>query len=36
VWVHQLEKEIDAEYKFLGIKPEELSDDDLADLLADI
>ena len=35
VWVHQLEKEIEAEYKFLGIKPEELSDEDLANLLAD-
>ena len=35
VWVQQLEKEIDAEYAFLGIEPEVLSDEDLADLLAD-
>jgi hypothetical protein len=35
VWVDQLEKEIEAEYKFLGIEPEELSDEDLANLLAD-
>jgi hypothetical protein len=35
VWVRQLEKEIEAEYKFLGIEPEELSDEDLANLLAD-
>lgn len=33
IWVEQLQREIDAEYKFLGIAPEELSDDDLADLL---
>lgn len=35
VWVRALEKEIEAEYKFLGIEPEVLSDEDLADLLAD-
>jgi len=35
VWVRQLEKEIEAEYKFLGIEPEELSDEDLANLWAD-
>ena len=35
VWVDKLQREIDAEYKFLGIEPETLSDEDLADLLAD-
>lgn len=35
VWVDKLQREIDAEYTFLGIKPETLSDEDLADLLAD-
>jgi hypothetical protein len=35
VWVDKLQREIDAEYAFLGIEPEVLSDEDLADLLAD-
>jgi hypothetical protein len=35
VWVKGLKKEIDAEYAFLGVEPEELSDEDLAKLLAD-
>lgn len=35
VWVGKLQREIDAEYAFLGIEPEVLSDEDLADLLAD-
>ena len=35
VWVDKLQREIDAEYAFLGIEPEALSDEDLADLLAD-
>jgi hypothetical protein len=35
VWVDKLQREIDAEYAFLGIEPETISDEDLADLLAD-
>ncbi len=40
VWISQIEKEVEAEYKFLGLEPieseiEEMSDDDiLAELMA--
>ena len=36
VWVRQIEKEIEAEYKFLGIEPVKLDDISLDDLFAEI